>query len=294
MAASTIVIFLVSGTSWTVPFDWNNAVNTIEVIGGGASGSACGATNFAPGNGGGAYSSASNITFTPGAVIPYTVGLGGVSVSTNNTGTNGNTGGDTWFGASTFASSTVAAKGGTFGTISGSSVVGGLGGQASAGIGTIKFSGGNGGSGAGGTGGGGAAGPHGAGQSGATAAGSLGSAGGAGDAGSGGVGGTAGATGGNGGTNVTWTSTAGPTAGVGGGGGGTNTNTGGSVTGGSGGLYGAGGGAGSTGGFTVGTSGAGRQGIIVITYLSTFIWQNTSTLSSEQQEWTRRRRMVGY
>ncbi len=29
------MIFLTSGTSWTVPSDWNNAANTIEVIGGG-------------------------------------------------------------------------------------------------------------------------------------------------------------------------------------------------------------------------------------------------------------------
>ena len=34
-SAGTETIFLTSGTSWTVPSDWNNAVNTIEVIGGG-------------------------------------------------------------------------------------------------------------------------------------------------------------------------------------------------------------------------------------------------------------------
>jgi hypothetical protein len=32
------VIFLLSGSSWTVPSDWNNAANTIEMIDGGGSG----------------------------------------------------------------------------------------------------------------------------------------------------------------------------------------------------------------------------------------------------------------
>src|SRR3989344_3242542 len=32
------IIFLTSGTSWTVPADWNSSNNTIEVIGGGGGG----------------------------------------------------------------------------------------------------------------------------------------------------------------------------------------------------------------------------------------------------------------
>ncbi len=36
--SSPTVIFLTSGTSWTVPSDWNNSNNTIEVIGGGGGG----------------------------------------------------------------------------------------------------------------------------------------------------------------------------------------------------------------------------------------------------------------
>lgn len=38
LVPSTTVIFLTSGSSWTVPADWNSACNTIEVIGGGAGG----------------------------------------------------------------------------------------------------------------------------------------------------------------------------------------------------------------------------------------------------------------
>lgn len=37
-AADPIVIFLTSGTSWTVPSDWDSSNNTIEVIGGGGGG----------------------------------------------------------------------------------------------------------------------------------------------------------------------------------------------------------------------------------------------------------------
>ena len=40
--AAATRVFITSGTSWTVPSDWNSANNTIEVIGGGA--------NASPGN----------------------------------------------------------------------------------------------------------------------------------------------------------------------------------------------------------------------------------------------------
>ena len=38
---SPVTIFLTSGTSWTVPSDWNSANNTIEVIGGGGQRPCC-------------------------------------------------------------------------------------------------------------------------------------------------------------------------------------------------------------------------------------------------------------
>jgi hypothetical protein len=36
--ATATTIYLTSGSTWTVPSDWNSANNTIEVIGGGGRG----------------------------------------------------------------------------------------------------------------------------------------------------------------------------------------------------------------------------------------------------------------
>jgi hypothetical protein len=62
-AATTLtkkIIYLTSGTTWTVPADWNSTNNTIEAIGGGGGG-AYGDSNFSgPGGGAGAYSKAVN------------------------------------------------------------------------------------------------------------------------------------------------------------------------------------------------------------------------------------------
>lgn len=260
--APLVIIFLtVTGAgTWTVPANWNSANNSISTIGGGASGAACGATNYASGGGGGAFSSISNQTLTPGASIAYNVGAGGASVNTTGSGVVGNNGGDTWFGNSVYASSLVGAKGGTGGKFGVPAALT-LGGQASAGIGTTKRDGGNAGSGGiGATGGGGAAGINGNGNSSAN---SSGSNGGSGDAGFGGAGGTstnASSTGGPGGNGTEWDATHGS-----GGGGGTSyiAST---ANGGAGGRYGGGGGGGSGGGFALGTSGEGHQGVITIIY----------------------------
>ena len=70
------VEFLTTGTSWTVPKDWNNAQNQIECIGGGGGGRAGAAGG---GGGGGAYSSITNLALTPGATLAYKIGAGGAS-----------------------------------------------------------------------------------------------------------------------------------------------------------------------------------------------------------------------
>jgi hypothetical protein len=106
--------------NWTVVngFNWNDC--RISVLGSGA-------------QAGGGFSSITNSPSTSitkpslpngvgfGALIPYSVGLNGT---------------DTWFGATTYASAIVAAKGG-------GSNFPATGGQASAGIGQVKYSGGN-------------------------------------------------------------------------------------------------------------------------------------------------------
>lgn len=239
--------YLTSGTSYTVPSDWNSTNNTIEVIGGGGGGG----NGKGGGGGGGAYSKVFNASLTPGASVTYAVGSGGA------TDTDG---GDTYFCNSTSNCASIAgtavvvgAKAGVKGLPTGSGGTGGAGGSSSSGVGSIKRSGGTGAdtccTGAGG-GGGGAAGANGAGNNGSSQTGGSGDAGFGGSAGSGGSPPTAG------GAGTEWDAT----HGSGGGGGGSNSGSG--QVGGAGGAYGGGGGGGpaSTNG------GAGAQGIIVIKY----------------------------
>jgi hypothetical protein len=147
--------FTAVGTaSWALPSNWSST-NRIQVIGGGGGGAAW---TYSNGGGGGAYSSVTNYAgFTYPQTINYSVGGGGGNAGYGTGG--GIAGGDTWFGGTSCATSAACAKGGAGGITSGGIA---LGGQASAGIGTLKYSGGNGGaSGYGGAGGGGAAGPNG-------------------------------------------------------------------------------------------------------------------------------------
>ncbi len=182
MAAT--VIFLTSGTTWTVPSDWNSSSNTVEAIGAGGSG-------FGTGAGGGAYAQISNLTLTPGGTVAFQIGTPGGSSGAGALPTA-----NTWFvnGATLVAAGAI--------QLSSS------GGPVANCIGTVKTAGGN-----GSTGGGGAGGPDGAGQN------ASGTTGGNGDAGV--VGGGAGGTTGNpGGTGTIWTqSSDAAKAGPGGGGG---------------------------------------------------------------------------
>jgi hypothetical protein len=263
-------IFLTSGTSWTVPSDWNSGSNTIECIGGGQAGSTSGT-----GGTGGAYSKVSNFSAAVGNNLTIQIGAGGVSSGAN--------GGDTWFN---LTSTVLAPGGGSATTQVGTTQNTGGGGGASngAGGGGGGAAGPNGNGGAGGSSGfygGGGGGGNGGGANGSTANGLggpggeggnnlSGSAGGAGGnnasgspgtngGGGGGAGYSAGTTGGAGGNGTDWTAS----YGSGGGGGGANLNGASAlVNGGTGGLYGAGG----SGGNPVG---AGAQGIIVITYTPT-------------------------
>ncbi len=253
-----------SNQTFTSPSDWNNASNTIEVIGGGGSGGIT-VSAHATGGGGGGYSSVTNFTFaSPGTTTAtYQIGDAGAAVvGTSNTA--GNAGGSTWFNGTTLAGSTVGAVNGSAGKSGSGSQTGGNGGNTILAIGTTKRSGGAGGdltgaSGSGGSGGGGAAGGTGNGNDGANSS-STGSqvrttGGSADNGGTGaGAGGALGAAGGNG---TEWDAS----HGSGGGGGGASTTT----AGGDAGDYGGGGGGARLASGTI-TSGAGKQGIIVITY----------------------------
>lgn len=260
------VIFLTTAnTTWTVPNDWNNQANIVEVIGGGG-GAGDGSNEGAGGAGGGAYSKSINLQLTRGAAMTnFSVGAAGVGGETNNA--SGTSGGNTWFNAATFALCTVntlcvKAEGGKLSA--GNAITNGAGGLASNGVGTVTKNGGDGGAGDSGTpdaggGGGGAGGPNGDGNVGV--AGTSTGAGGSGDAGYGGAGGSTGATNGqNGGNGSEWQSTAGAFAGSGGGGEGATDG----VAGGSGGSYGGGGGGGEVQASPFADGGA---GIIIITYI---------------------------
>ncbi len=297
-------IFIISGTSWTVPTDWNSADNSIETIGAGGGGQTATASYAGSGGGGGAYSKITNIPLTGGTAIPVQIGTGGSA---------GATGGSTWFNGAALAASSVGSAGG----VGGADNSGGLGGAAASGVGATKFSGGNGAAVGGinpygGGGGGGAGGPNGNGGAGGSpnnittsgagggggngngAAGNDGDGsagnGGSGGNGNGGVGGGAGdtgsgagngssGTGGGGGGGKYFTSDIGGngatgsefdgihgSGGGGGGGGGRNGALAGN--GGTGASYGGGGGGGGYPqiGTAWGAGGAGGDGVIVVTY----------------------------
>lgn len=298
----TKVVFLTSGTSWTVPSDWNSANNTIECIGGGGGGGGNdGTDNGGGGGGGGEYREVSDTAYTSGNSITIQIGAGGGG--SNTTGANGTA---SFIENNSNASNVCNANpGGGGGYPTTDPASGGAGGTG--GTGTVGFSGGAGGfeyilSGdTAGGGGGGAGGPYGIGGAGAaddnSSTGPGGGANGGGGAGTfvyadttgqpggnslwaaGGAGGTSGAgtagtegSGGGGGYAVT-TGTGGnggagidwnASHGSGGGGGGGGGSATASANGGNGGLYGGGGGGGGSPGSA--TGGNDTQGIIVISY----------------------------
>jgi len=69
-------------TNWTVPLDWNNNDNKIQLWGaGGGGGSVTDQSSYATGGGGGAYEVITNLTLTPGQIISITIGQGGIAMS---------------------------------------------------------------------------------------------------------------------------------------------------------------------------------------------------------------------
>jgi hypothetical protein len=274
-----------SNQTFNIPKNWNSTqvgpagfANKIETVAGGGSGGAISVSDpvggTIVGGGGGAYSAITNLVLVPGSTLTYQIGVGGAAITAafETTGT-GNPGGDSWFNATTLAASSVGAKGGAGGHAAVSTLTAGsAGGAAASGIGSTKHSGGASGSATtsgdpvSASGGGGAGGPNGDGNASANAGISGATAGGSADAGSGGAGG-AGNTAGSGTAGSSGTEFDG-SHGCGGGGGAGVSQSGATVNGGNGGLYGGGGGgqgAGTAGGIGTALSGAGAQGLIVVT-----------------------------
>ena len=275
----------VGAHTWTSPSDWNNSNNTIEAIGGGGSGSATLNTgDTLSGGGGGEYRKISNFSIaTPGTTaFNYTIGSGGTAVSLTTGRSNGRAGTATSFNTSSLIANPGGAGVAGVGNYTVAGGAGGTGGTGAAGSAN---------GGAGGTsptnhqatGAGGAGGPDGAGLTPPYVVTGNPTNGAAGDAGKDGSGGTSAcsmcpytgvgaATAGNGGNGSIFRSP----YGSGGGGGGVEGFP---ATGGSGGLYGGGGGA-AYGVSTSATSGAGAQGIIVITYTPASNCPTSASLST--------------
>ncbi len=244
-------LILTTGSSFSVPVDWNDSNNTIEAIGGGGGG-AGGTANTRGGGagGGGEYRKVNNVVLTSGAAIPYAIGAGG---SGGGAGGNGGNGGSTTFQTSTLianpggggsASTGVGGAGGAGGTGAGGNNNGGAGGNGR--VGTSNSGGG---------GGGGAGGTTAAGGTGGNGTAVVGGSGGNGGAANGGVGGTSDAPGGHG---SVWATN----NGAGGGGGGGSAGSPGQL----GGQWGGGSGGGSADSTTGYAGAAGRGGVLVITW----------------------------
>jgi hypothetical protein len=221
-------IVLTSGTSWTVPANW--MANGSQILGIGAGGNGAYSSGAGGSGTGGDCAFVVNAALTPGASIPYQIGLGGGSVGAG-TGPTANT----WFENA----ATLIAAGGA--SASGTSS-----GAASSGANSVGAVIHRGGAGFSGGGGGGAGGFYGVGAAGSYLA------GGNADASQGGAGGGLAAAPGGNGTEF---------AGIGSGGGGGP----GSPAGQNGGLYG---GAGS-GNNELSTAGSGANGVIIISYYHT-------------------------
>ncbi len=137
-AAPVVTTYTTSGShTWTAPTGVTSV--TVEVWGGGGKGGTRTNSGSGGGGGGGAYSIKTNIAVIPGNTYTAYVGAGATTTAA---------GGDSYF----INTSTVMAKGG--GSVADNTTAGAQGGQASAGVGDTRYSGGTGAS-AGSDGGGG-------------------------------------------------------------------------------------------------------------------------------------------
>lgn len=300
---ATVTTLTTADTSpWNVPTDWNDANNTIQVVGAGGNG-ATSVSVPGGGGGGGAYASISNLNLTEGGTASFQIGAGGSGTATwfsasgtVNAGAGANASGRTGGSGGTATAGTTQTAGGSGGTGGNAAGAGGGGGGGAAGPGGVGRAGGGssatagqlGGGGGGGNGGGtdgttstslnGANGGNGSGGSGGTGgAGAGGNA--AADTGGGGAGGAGTTAAGgafNGGSGADSADITGATTGTGGGGGGGGGNTRTTSTGNNGGNGGTatantGGGGGGGGdctdaGCTEGTGQTGSGGFIVVSY----------------------------
>src|SRR5208282_3884465 len=69
------VVVLTSGSTWTVPPNWNNASNVVYALGaGGNGGNGIANSTIGGGGGGGAFAAITNTTLTPNGVVNFQIG----------------------------------------------------------------------------------------------------------------------------------------------------------------------------------------------------------------------------
>jgi hypothetical protein len=94
---------LTSGTSWSVPANWNSADNNVYLLGGGGgsaggiSVSATGSKISGAGGGGGGFRALTNFALTPGGSTSYAIGAAGANGLASSSASTGGNGGTTTF-----------------------------------------------------------------------------------------------------------------------------------------------------------------------------------------------------
>jgi hypothetical protein len=155
-------VLLTTGTTWTVPANWNASLpNFVYMFGGGGGGSGCtSATALAAGagGGGGGFTLVNNYATTAGSSVAYSIGAGGLAALAGGATSTGGSGGNTTFASGAHSAgggsggvanaNTPVSTGGSGGT--GTTYNGGTGGTGATFAGGTTFSGGGGGGGAGG------------------------------------------------------------------------------------------------------------------------------------------------
>jgi hypothetical protein len=100
---------LTSGTSWSVPANWNNSDNNVYLIGGGGGGSgsvvasSSGSHNSGSGGGGGGFTALTNTTLTAGGTVSYAIGAAGANGTGSTSASTAGGGGTTTFNISNTA-----------------------------------------------------------------------------------------------------------------------------------------------------------------------------------------------
>ena len=134
---------LTSGTSWSVPADWNDSSNNVYLLGGGGGGSgsvvasSTGNHVSGAGGGGGGFTALTNVSLTPSGTAAYAIGAAGSAGSGSTSSSTAGNGGTTTFivtntagGGGGGSGTTTASTAGTAGT--GTTFNGGAGGAGTA------------------------------------------------------------------------------------------------------------------------------------------------------------------